>query len=123
MAILSYIYFKEAVISTFTIIKPVSPMAQRLNRRFYLQAVLTFLILGFGSSPLFAEPGADIDPASTNSGSWILSAGGAVDFPHSNWSPAYRVGIGSRAEIGFPLGADWAAGLGLGYFHYQGNDA
>ena len=52
-----------------------------------------------------------------------MSAGGAVDFPHSNWDPDYRIGIGSRAEISLSLADSWSAGLGLGYFHYQGNNA
>lgn len=82
-----------------------------------------FFILGFGCTPLFAEAAGNPIPASVNAGSWILSAGGAVDFPHANWSPAYRIGIGSRAEVSLSLDENWAAGLGMGYFHYQGNDA
>ena len=92
-----------------------------MSHRFKLFACFSGILalLAEGTIPLFAESA----PASMNSGSWILSAGGAVDFPHSNWSPAYRIGIGSRAEISVPLDAVWAAGLDLGYFHYQGNDA
>ncbi len=86
-----------------------------------LSLVFCFFILGF--APLFAESAINTTPTSPNSGSWILSAGGAFDFPHSNWSPAYRVGIGSRAEISLPLDTNWSAGLGMGYFHYQGNDS
>jgi len=88
-----------------------------------LKLFLVFSLFILVVTPIFAEPATDTMPASPNSGSWILSAGGAVDFPHSNWSPAYRVGIGSRAELSVSLGPNWSAGLGMGYFHYQGNDS
>ena len=86
------------------------------------QTVMFLFILGSGFSPVYAEDSSTDNSAPTTSGSWILSVGGAVDFPHANWNLDYRVGIGSRAELNVPLEHDWAAGLGLGYFHYQGND-
>ena len=93
---------------------------QSSNRSGCLRAAFVFFILSAG--PLWAEPSGST-PTATTAGNWILSAGGAVDFPHSNWSPAYRIGIGSRAELSAPLDADWTVGLGIGYFHYQGNDS
>ncbi len=98
-------------------------MTARSSRSFPLLAlVLSLLVLGTWPLRLLAEPTGTSTPAPRGSESWILSVGGAVDFPHSNWSPAYRIGIGSRGEFGFPLNADWSAGIGLGFFHYQGND-
>jgi hypothetical protein len=90
----------------------------------FYQALFALFILTLGLSPVCAEPPLPPHPGTTASGSsWILSAGGAVDFPHSNWNPDYRIGIGSGAEVSVPLAPDWTAGLGLGYFHYQGNDS
>jgi hypothetical protein len=87
--------------------------------------VFAFLILGFGFVPLFAEPSQDVPAASAPAAteSWVLNAGGAVDFPIDNWNAAYRIGIGSRGEVSFPISSNWTAGLAFGYFHYQGNDA
>jgi hypothetical protein len=88
----------------------------------FLPVVLAGLMFGACFAPRFAEAEETAAPASTNTGNWVISAGGAVDFPHANWNLDYRIGIGSRAEIGLSLDDDWSLSLGLGYFHYQGND-
>jgi hypothetical protein len=107
----------------FKAVKPVFQIRQSFFHLIFFRVASALFILGVGLSSLRADPTSTDTPASTTSGSWILSAGGAVDFPHANWSPAYRVGIGSRAELNVPLGTNWATGLALGYFHYQGNDS
>src|SRR6185369_10823417 len=83
---------------------------------------LTLLVLGVGVSPLFAEPTSTPTTAPAIAGNRILSAGGAADFPLTNWNPAYTIGIGSLGELSFPLDPNWTWGFWMGYFHYQGND-
>jgi len=93
---------------------------------------LALLILGIGSSPLFAKPivktlTTDEDsesvsptPTPTVSRTWILGLGGAVDLPVQNWNPVYSIGYGTKLEMSSNIDAHWIVGLGLSYFHFQG---
>ncbi len=66
------------------------------------------------------QPTGAPTPAPTHERRWTLGAGPALDWPASQWNPAYGLGTGLAFEAGYALDRHWFLGAGLETLGYSG---
>ncbi len=87
-----------------------------------------YIALLFISAVLSAAPGYPDSPAvaataaASQDSQWSLSLAGGLDFPVSNWQPAYNLGFGGQAGVRYELDKTWALELGLEDFYFSGQN-